>query len=187
MRANNLRKGNVVMHNGSPCKIMSFTHVTPGKGQAIVQTKLRNLLTGTQTETRFGATEDVEMADIFHSKATYLYSDSDGFHFMDTSSYEQFMLDKELLDDAVYFLHDNMEVGVTAFNDDPIGIELPASVVLTVAETEPELRGATASNSPKPAITDTGLSLTVPPFIKIGEKILVNTEEAKYISRADSD
>lgn len=185
MRANALRKGNVIIVKETPYKIMEFFHNTPGKGHAIVQTKLRNLLNGSQTEVRFNATEEVEIADIFTFKATYLYKDSEGFHFMNTENYEQFMITEELLGDGIYYLQDEMEVGITTFNGSPIGIDLPQTVVLTVDETEPELRGATASNSPKPAITDTGLNLTVPPFIKIGEKILVNTEDGKYISRAE--
>ena len=186
MRANNLRKGNFIIYNGAPYRIMEFTHVTPGKGQAVVQTKLRSLLTGTQTENRFGATEDVELADVFTSKATFLYKDGDQFHFMDSSTYEQCALGLDLIDEAQYYLQDNMEVNITRFNDQPIGIELPQTVVLTVVETEPELRGATATNSPKPATTDTGLTLNVPPFVKIGDRIVVNTEEGKYLSRSDS-
>lgn len=185
MRANNLRKGNVIIFRDAPCKIIAFTHVTPGKGNAVVQTKLRNLMTGVQLENRFNATEDVPLADIFNSKATFLYNDSQGYHFMDTNSYEQFTLSNDFIDDGQYYLQEEMEVVVTSYNSSPIGIELPPSVVLTVTETEPELKGATASNSPKPAVTNTGLSLTVPPFIKEGERILVNTQDGTYISRAD--
>lgn len=185
MRANNLRKGNVIIYKGDPHKIIEFTHVTPGKGQAVVQTKLRNLVSGVQTENRFGATESVDLADMFTFKATYLYSDGDSYHFMNSDNYEQFTLTKTLLDDAIFYLQDNMEITVTTFNEDPIGIELPQTVVLTVAETEPELKGATASNSPKPAVTDTGLSLSVPPFVKIGDKIKVHTGEGRYLERAD--
>ncbi|MCL4125258.1 UNVERIFIED_CONTAM: hypothetical protein GTU68_049751 [Idotea baltica] len=186
MRANNLRKGNIILHNNSPFKIIDFTHVTPGKGQAVVQTKLRNLLTGTQTEVRFGATENVEFADVFTSKATFLYKDGENYNFMDTTSYEQMSLGKDFLDEAVYYLQENMEVDLTSYNEAPISIGLPQSVVLTVVETEPEIKGSTASSSPKPATTDTGLTLTVPPFIKEGEKIVVNTEKGEYISRSDS-
>lgn len=185
MRANNLRKGNVIIFKGDPCKIIDFTHVTPGKGQAVVQTKLRNLISGNQTENRFGATENVEIADVFNFKATYLYSDGDSYHFMNSDTYEQFVLMPDLIDDAAYFLQDNMEVGITSFNDSPIGIELPQTVVLTIAETEPEVKGATATNSPKPAVTDTGLKLSIPPFVNEGDRIVVHTQECRYISRAE--
>ncbi len=186
MKANEIRKGTVIVHNNTPYRVMDFNHVTPGKGQAVVQTKLRNMLNGSQTEVRFGSTESVEEADIFSYKATYLYSDSDGFNFMNSDSYEQLALTEELLGDAVYYLQEQMSVDITTYNGEPIGIKLPQTVVLTVIETEPELKGATASNSPKPAITDTGLNLNVPPFVKQGEKIVVNTESGEYISRSDS-
>ena len=185
MKANDIRKGTVVMHKGAPYRVMAFNHVTPGKGQAVVQTKLRNLLTGNQTEVRYGSTESVELADMFSFKATYLYADTDSYNFMNTKSYEQFALTKDILGDSVFFLQEQMEVEVTTFNDDPIGIKLPQTVILEVVETEPELKGATASNSPKPAKTDTGHSLSVPPFVKEGEKIVVNTETGEYLSRAD--
>jgi elongation factor P len=165
---------------------MDFKHNTPGKGQAVVQTKLRNLLNGSQTDVRFNSSEDVKEADVFTYKATFLYSDNDGFHFMHNENYEQAALTEELLGDAKYYLQEQMHVTITTYNGDPIGIELPSTVVLTIVETEPELKGATASNSPKPAITDTGLSLNVPPFVKQGEKIVVNTDKGEYVSRSDS-
>ena len=185
MRANNLRKGTVIIYNGQPHKVIDFQHVTPGKGNAVMQTKLRNLMSGKQTENRFMATEDVEIADVFTFKASYMYSDNTGYHFMNGDNYEQLTLDEELLGESKFYIQEGMEVEVTSFNEQPIGITLPQTVVLTITETEPELKGATASNSPKPAITDTGLQLNVPPFIKIGEKIIVNTEEGTYVSRAD--
>ncbi|RMG43089.1 MAG: elongation factor P [Candidatus Dadabacteria bacterium] len=185
MKANDLRKGTVIVYNGAPYRVMEFHHNSPGKGQAVVQTKLRNLLNGTQTEVRFNSTESVEEADVFSFKATYLYSDGDGYHFMNSDNYEQFVISSDILGDDIYYLQDNSEVEVTTYNNSVIGVKLPSTVILTVAETEPELKGATASNSPKPARTDTGLSLTVPPFIKEGEKIVVNTQDGSYVSRAD--
>ncbi len=185
MKANDIRKGSVIMHNDTPFRVMDFTHVTPGKGQAVVQTKLRNLLTGTQTEVRFGSTESVEEANVFTFKATFLYQDVNGAHFMNSSSYEQFTLSEELLGDGKYYLQEEMEVEVTTFEEQPIGVKLPQTVTLTITETEPELKGATASNSPKPATTDTGLTLNVPPFVKQGERIIVKTDTGEYVSRAD--
>ena len=164
---------------------MEFFHNTPGKGKAVVQAKLRNLITGNQTETRFNSTESVEEADVHTSKATYLYSDGESHIFMMSDSYEQISLTVELLGDDVYYLQEQLEVDVTTFEGSPIGIQVPPTVVLTVVETEPELKGATASNSPKPATTDTGLQLSVPPFVKEGEKIVVNTAEGRYLSRSD--
>lgn len=185
MKANDIRRGVVIMYNGIPHKVMEFHHHTPGNLRAKVQTKLRNLLNGNQTEVRFGSTEEIESADVHTSGATYLYSDERGYHFMNSESYEEVSLSAEVLGDGVYYLQDQMQVNITTYEGNPIGIELPQTVVLTVVETEPELRGATASNSPKPAKMDTGLTINVPAFIKIGEKVMVNTAEGKYLGRAE--
>ena len=185
MKANDIRRGVVIMYNRVPHRVIEFHHHTPGNLRAMVQTKLRNLLSGTQTDVRFSSTEEVERADVMTSPASYLYSDGEGFHFLNAENYEQFAMPAAVLGDGVYYLQDEMQVMVTFYEGQPIGIELPTTVVLTVMETEPELRGATASNSPKPAKMDTGLSVTVPPFVKVGDKIVVNTEEGKYVSRAE--
>lgn len=184
MKASSLRKGKVIIYNAQPYRIMEANHSTPGNLRARVQMKLRNLLNGNQSEVRFGATEDVEEADIFMLNASYLYADANGYHFMNTENYEQIAIQPDTLGDAKFYLQDGMQVRVTLWNENPIGIELPSTVVLTIVDTEPELRGATASNSPKPAKMDTGLQITVPAFLNIGDKVIVNTEEGTYISRA---
>lgn len=173
------------MFNGAPHRVMDFHHHTPGNLRAMVQLKLRNLLSGTQTETKVASTEDLEEADVITSRATFLYSDADGYHFMNSESYEQFSLSTEAVGESVYYLQDQMDVDLTLFNGEPIGLNLPQTVILTVADTEPEMKGATASNSPKPAKTDTGLALSVPPFVKIGDRIVVNTENGTYLKRAE--
>ena len=185
MKANDIRRGVVLMYNKVPHRVMEFHHHTPGNLRAMVQTKLRNLLTGNQTEVRFSSTEEIERADVDSFAATYLYADAVGYHFMNSVSYEEVTVSEELMGESKYYLQDQMSVQVTTYQGAPIGIELPESVVLTVVETEPELRGATASNSPKPAKTDTGLQLSVPPFVKIGDRIIVNTTQGTYTSRAD--
>jgi elongation factor P len=164
---------------------MEFNHHTPGNLRAMVQTKLRNLLSGNQTEVRYSSTETIEEADVHTFQATYLYADNDGFYFMNSESFEEIRMTKESLGDALYYLQEQMKVDITTYDGNPIGVNLPSQVVLTIVDTEPELKGSTASNSPKPAKTDTGLALTVPPFVKIGDRILVNTAEGKYLSRAD--
>ncbi|MCO6430352.1 MAG: elongation factor P [Deltaproteobacteria bacterium] len=185
MKANDIRKGSIILHNGAPYKVMDFHHHTPGNLRAMVQTKLRNLISGSQTEVRFSATEDVQEADVFLFPATFLYADGEGYHFMNSESYEQIQLSRELIGDGIYYLQDEMKVDITTYNGEPIAVQLPQTVVLTIEETEPEMRGATATNSPKPAKTETGLSLTVPQFIKKGDRIVVNTAEGKYLSRAE--
>lgn len=173
------------MYNNAPHRVMEFRHHTPGNLRAMVQAKLRNLITGNQTEVKWSSTEDVPDADVMTTRATYLYSDQDGYHFMLEESYEQVAIPGDTLGDGVYFLQDQMQVDVTLFNGQPIGVNLPSTVVLTIAETSPEIKGATASNSPKPAKTDTGLQLSVPPFIKEGERIVVSTADGSYVERAD--
>jgi elongation factor P len=185
MKANEIRKGLVIMHNGQPHRVMEFRHHTPGNLRAMVQTKLRNLLSGNQTEVRYSSTENLEEADVHVFPATYLYGDGTGYHFMNSDSYEEIAVSAEALGDAIYYLQDEMKVDITTYEGQPIGVNLPSSVTLTIAETEPELKGSTASNSPKPAKTNTGLSLTVPPFVKVGDRVVVNTAEGKYLSRAD--
>ncbi len=185
MKASDVRKGTVIMHNGVPHRIMEFRHHTPGNLRAMVQTKMRNLMSGNQTEVRFSSTEELEEADVMTAQATYLYSDNDGLHFMFKESYEEITISREVLGDGAYYLQDQMEVDITTFEGNPIGVNLPQTVVLTIVDTAPELRGATASNSPKPAKTDTGLTLNVPPFVNVGDKIVVSTEEGQYISRAE--
>ena len=185
MKATNLRKGTVIIFNNAPQRVMDFHHHTPGNLGAHIKVKLRNLITGLQTETKFASTEEVREADVSSYKATYLYQDGEGSHFMTADTYEQYVISKETLGEAVYFLQDEMVVDVTLYNNEPIGVGLPTTVTLTVVDTEPEMKGATASNSPKPAKTDTGLSLSVPPFVKIGDKIVVNTEEGTYLKRAN--
>jgi elongation factor P len=184
MKASDIRRGTVILYNNTPHRVMDFHHHTPGNLRAMVQTKLRNLLSGSQTEVRFSSTEDIKEADVHTSRSTYLYEDQSGYHFMNAESYEEMTLSKTHLGEALYYLQDQMEVDITTFNGEPIGVDLPQTVTLEIADTEPELRGATASGSPKPAKTTTGLQLTVPPFIKIGDKVVVNTEEGKYVTRA---
>ena len=185
MKASSIRKGVVLMYNNAPYRVIDFHHHTPGNLRAMVQTKLRNILSGTQTEVRFSSTEDVPEADVMLLEATFLYQDNEGYHFMYTESYEQFSMSGEQLGDSAYYVREQMKVQVTTYESNPIGINLPPTVVLTVAETPPEFKGATASNSPKPAKTDTGLSVMVPPFIAVGERIVVRTEDGAYVSRAE--
>ena len=173
------------MHNNAPYRVMEFHHHTPGNLRAMVQTKLRNVLNGSQTEVRYSSTEDLEGADLFTFNASFLYSDSEGYHFMNLETYDQLALSKEVVGDGIYYLREEMQVEISTFNEAPIAVKLPKSTILTIAETEPEFKGATASNSPKPAKTDTGLQLSVPPFVKVGDKVVVDTEEGRYTSRAD--
>lgn len=185
MKAKDVRKGTVIIYKDAPHKVIDFHHHTPGNLRALVQTKLRNVITGVQSEARFSSTEDLREADIYQYQANYLYSDSAGYHFMNTENYEEIVLSTELMGDSRLYLYDGMSVQIMAYNGDPVGLDLPKTVTLTIVDTPPELRGSTASNSPKPATTDTGLVVSVPPFFKNGDRIVVDTGTGNYISRGD--
>jgi elongation factor P len=185
MKAKDVRKGTVLLYNGAPYKVLDYQHITPGKGNAKCWFKMRNLITGLQAETSVMSVDDMATADVYNFKATYLYNDADGYHFMGVDNFEEVTLAADALGDHVYYLQDQMQVDVTTFNEQPIGIAIPQTVVLTVMETEPEVKGGTVTSSGKPAKLDTGLTVSVPAFIKEGDRIIVNTEEAKYLGRAD--
>ncbi|MBP9839010.1 MAG: elongation factor P [Proteobacteria bacterium] len=185
MKAKDIRKGKVLLFKDAPHSVMDFQHRTPGNLRAFVQAKLRNLITGVQTETRFSSTEDLPEAEVIAYDATYTYSDDNGFHFMNTQNYEEITLSTELMGDNHFYLQDGMVVSINFYNDRPISISLPKTVILSIADTTPDLKGSTASNSPKPATCDTGLNINVPPFIKIGDRVVIDTEEGVYLSRAE--
>ena len=184
MKAKDMRKGTVLVLKGQLYSVMDFNHHTPGNLRAMVQCKLRNLQNGTQTEQRFSSTEDLETADVFQQKGTFLYSDTNGYHFMNGETYEEISISEGMLGDGRFFLKEGMEVQLSMHEENPIGIQLPMTVTLTVTDTEPGIKGATATNSPKPARTETGLQLTVPQFINVGEEIIVKTDTGEYLSRA---
>jgi elongation factor P len=185
MKAKDIRKGNVIDYKGAPHSVMEFQHRTPGNLRAFVQVRLRNLITGTQCEDRFSSTEDLQTADVYHNDATFLYADGEGYHFMNSETFEQIAIGDELLGDSAKYLQDGMTVQLSTYNDLPIGIQVPKTVILTIVETQPEMKGATASNSPKPATTDTGLTISVPAFVKVGDKVVVDTEQGTYLNRAE--
>jgi elongation factor P len=184
MNANSIRRGMIIIYNGEPHRVLDFQHRTPGNLRAFVQVKLRNIRNGSSSETRFSSTENVERATLEQHEMEYLYSDGDLYHFMNTETYEQIGLTDEQLGDATGYLSEGLKIQVELFDGTPIGIELPAVITLEVIETEPELKGATASNSNKPAKLSTGVTIMVPPFIKQGDMVRVDPNEGRYIERA---
>ena len=184
MNANSIRRGMIIIYNGEPHRVLDFQHRTPGNLRAFVQVKLRNIRNGSSSETRFSSTENVERATLEQHEMEYLYSDGDLYHFMNTETYEQIGLTDEQLGDATGYLSEGLKIQVELFDGTPIGIELPAVITLEVVETEPELKGATASNSNKPAKLSTGVTIMVPPFIKQGDMVRVDPNEGRYIERA---
>jgi elongation factor P len=183
LSANDIRKGMVILFEGTPAKVMEFHHHTPGNLRAMVQTRLRNLLTGNSFEHRFRSNDTLERVVLEQHKMEYLYSDGSHHHFMNTETYEQVALTEDELGDTAQWLMAGLKIEVEFYNGTPIGVTLPASMELTVADTEPVMKGATASNSNKPATLENGVTLQVPPFIVQGERIKVNPSEAKYIER----
>lgn len=183
MLANDIRKGMVILFEGVPCKVMDFHHHTPGNLRAIVQTRLRNLVTGNSFEHRFRSNDPIERVVLDQRKVQYLYSDGSLYYFMDLQTYEQIAMNEEDLGEAAQWLMPNLELEIEFYNDMPIGIKLPQSIELTVISTEPVLKGATVSNSNKPAVLENGITIQVPPFITEGEKIRVNPIEGRYIER----
>ncbi len=182
--ATQLRPGMVIKFNNELYSVFSMTHRTPGNLRGFVQARMRGLRSGTMIEHRFSSEDKVEKAMLEEQEMEYLYDDGEYFYFMNTENYEQMHLMKDLLGDAVNYLIPQLKVTVEFYEGKPLGVELPATVDMTVVETEPGLKGATVSNVTKPAKTETGLVVQVPPFITEGEKIRVNTAEGTYQERA---
>jgi elongation factor P len=186
MNANDLRPGMVIKHNGELFSIHKAEHRTPGNLRAFVQARMRNLRTGALIDHRFRSEDTVEKANLDEIEMQYLYSDGDSYYFMNTQNYEQVGLHKSVIEDRASYLVPDVVIKVQLFEGRPVDIELPATVDLKVVETEPGIKGASATNVMKPAKLETGLTVQVPPFIGEGEVIRVDTAEGKYLERATS-
>jgi elongation factor P len=164
-------------------RILELHHLTPGNKRAHIQVRMRNIRTSALADYKFRAEEDVERAILDEREMQYLYNDGDAFYFMDTSSYEQIHITSEALGDSKDYLIAEMLIRVEFYDVEPVGIELPPTVDLTVKETVPGIKGATASAQIKPATLETGLVVNVPSFVNEGDKVRVNTETGEYQSR----
>lgn len=184
MKATAVRKGNIIRHENGIYRVMVMDHVTPGKGRAHVQLKLRNLIDGTQTEARLRSSDDVERVHLETREMQYLYNDGDGWHFMDTGTYDQVALTADDLGDATQYLLPETMVMVEWVEGRPIGVQLPPTVDLKVVDTAPGIKDATASAQRKPATLETGLVVQVPSFINPEEVIRVSTQDGSYSERA---
>jgi elongation factor P len=184
MQANDLRKGIVILFEGDLCKVMEFRHHTPGNLRAMVQAKLRNLRTGNQFEHRFRSQDPIEQAYINQHEMEYMYSDGHAHHFMNTENYEQVEISADELGDAASWLSPGVKLQVQFYEQRPIGIELPKTVKAKIAETQPLVKGATASASYKPATLENGVVVQVPPFVSEGDEIIVDPSENRYLERA---
>ena len=184
VQATQLRPGMIVKMDGELYAVFSLFHRTPGNKRGFVQAKLRNLRSGSMIEHRFRSEDFVERAVLDEKEMEYLYNDGEAFYFMDSETFEQTHLTKDLLGDSVAYLTSNIHLKIEFYEGKPIGVELPPAVEMKVIETEPSIKGATVSNVMKPAKLETGLVVQVPPFISTGEVIRVDTTEGKYLERA---
>lgn len=185
INGNEIRPGFVINHQDRLWVAVKVDHVKPGKGGAYAQVELKAILTGTKLNERFRSAETVEQVELEFRDFTYLYEQGDQLVFMDQDSYEQVELDKEFVGDRAAFLQDGMKITLEMHEDTPLGVRFPPNVVLEVIEADPVVKGQTAANSFKPAKVSNGLRVMVPPFIAVGERIVVDTAEATYMRRAD--
>jgi elongation factor P len=179
-----MKKGMLIKVGADLFRVLELQHVTPGNLRGFVRVKFRNIRTGTLSDQKLRSEDSVERATLDERAMQYLYRDGDSFHFMDTSSYEQLHISAEALGDAVNYIVPDSVINVEFYGSEPVGIELPVTVDLTVEETAPGIKGATASAQVKPARLETGLVVQVPPFVNSGDRVRVSTETGEYLSRA---
>ena len=182
--ASSLRKGNIVDIDGRLGVIVSTENIHPGKGTPVTQMDVRRIADGVKVALRFKTTDQVERAFVEDRKHQYMYQDGDGFHFMNMESYDQVTLPDDIIGDQAAYLQPEMEVTISMHESTPVAIELPPKAVLEVVETEPTMKGQTASSSYKPAVLSNGVRTMVPPFVSIGTKIVVQTADGSYVERA---
>ncbi len=182
--AGDFRNGVTLEMDGQVMQIVEFQHVKPGKGAAFVRTKLKNVITGAVTERTFNPTDKFENAYVDRRDMQYLYNDGELYYFMDTETYEQMPLNADKLSDAFRFVKEDMVVKVLSYKGNVFGLEPPLFVDLEVTETEPGVRGDTATNVTKPATLETGAEVRVPLFINVGEKIRIDTRTGEYLERS---
>lgn len=182
--ASSLRKGNVVDVDGKLYVVLTAENIHPGKGTPVTQLDMRRISDGVKVSERYRTTEQVERAFVEDSDHNFLYSDGDGFHFMNPDSYEQVAVSKDVVGGFAAFLQENMKVKISMHNGVPLSIELPQRIVLEIVETEPTVKGQTASSSYKPAILSNGVRTMVLPHIGTGTRVVVMTEDASYVERA---
>ncbi|WP_013324010.1 elongation factor P [Gloeothece verrucosa] len=181
--SNDFRSGTTIEIDGSVWRVVEFLHVKPGKGSAFVRTKLKNVQSGNVVERTFRAGESLPQATIEKKTMQYTYKDADQYVFMDMETYDEARLNPNQLGDRSKYLKEQMEVNILFWNDQVLEVELPTSVILEVTETDPGVKGDTATGGSKPAIVETGAQVMVPLFISIGERIKVDTRDGSYLGR----
>ncbi|MEM6811881.1 MAG: elongation factor P [Pseudomonadota bacterium] len=179
-----LRKGNVLDYNGKLMIVTGYEIMQPGKGASVIQVEMRDIRTGNKDNVRFRTQETVERVRLDQSEYQYLFNDGETYTFMNTETYEQAAISKELIGEPAVFLQDGMMVTVETHEGEPLGVQLPDSVTLEVTEAEPVIKGQTATTSYKPAVLENGARVMVPPHVDVGTKIVVRTEDASYVEKA---
>ena len=182
--ASSLRKGNIVDLDGKLYVILSAENIHPGKGTPVTQLDMRRLSDGVKSSLRYKTTDQVERAHVEEREFQYLYQDGDGFHFMNMETYDQVSVSEDVVGDQAVYLQPEMKVRLSVHEGVAVGIELPQRVTLEVVETEPTVKGQTASSSYKPAVLSNGLRTSVPPHIAAGTQIVVSTADGSYVERA---
>jgi elongation factor P len=185
INGNEIRPGNVIEHKGGLWLAVKTQHVKPGKGPAYAQVELKNAIDGTKLNERFRSSETVERVRLEQRDYQFLYADGDMLTFMDTDTYDQIQIRADFLEERAAFLQDGMKVTVESHEGRPIGISIPDQVTLAVVEAEPVVKGQTAASSYKPAKLENGVRVLVPPFVGVGERVVVDTNELTYVRRAD--
>jgi elongation factor P len=182
--ASSIRKGNVVDKDGKLYVVIRAENIHPGKGTPVTHLEMRRISDGVKMQERYKTTDSVEKAFIDEGKYNYLYKDGDDYIFMEPTTFEQVHVSKTILGDAAAYLQENMEISMSQHNGIPISVELPARVVLQIVDTEPVVKGQTASSSFKPAVLSNGVRTMVPPHINVGTRVVVQTEDGAYLERA---
>jgi elongation factor P len=184
--SNDFRSGVTIELDGSVWRVIEFLHVKPGKGSAFVRTKLKNAQTGSVIEKTFRAGESVPQASLEKLTMQYTYKDSEQYVFMDMETFDEVRLNPDQLGDRVKFLKEEMSVNILFWNDTVLDVELPNTIVLEITDTDPGLKGDTATGGTKPAIVETGAQVMVPLFVTIGERIKIDTRDGSYLGREQS-
>jgi elongation factor P len=183
-QANLIRAGQVIEHDGRRWTVLKQQIITPGKGGAFIQVEMRDMKTGNKTNERWRTADTVERLMTDNKEFTYSYTDGENLVLMDPETFDQTIVPTAILGEQVAYLQDNMKVELDLVEGEPVGMHLPASVILTVEEADPVVKGQTAASSYKPAKLSNGVKTLVPPFIETGERIVVKTEDGSYVERA---
>ena len=179
-----LRKGNVMEYNGKLMVVTGQEIMQPGKGASVIQVEMRDIRTGNKDNVRFRTQETVERVRLDQTDHQYLFSDGESYTFMNTETYEQISVSKDLIGEPAVYLQDGMVVSIETFEGEPLGVHLPETVIMEIVEAEPVIKGQTATTSYKPATLENGAKVMVPPHIDNGTRIVVKTEDSSYVERA---